>query len=926
MQSFNQTGLEVAWTPGQQDFPRHSLTILVKGTFRLQPDGVATLVDLAETLPIDGDRHIGDDTEKSLEYATDFAISKPNTDLLFKGHCHTPSGEAMPLCKVSFGLKGETQSLYVFGDRQWQNEILLGKSITSPLPFTQMRLCYENSFGGEDFDTNPVGKGIDGLNLPNIEHPDFLIESPNDRPQPVGFAPLHSLWQPRKAKMGSFDKDWLEQRWPWFPADMDWSVFNAAPAALQRPGYLKGDETLVMKNLHPTVSNYSCQLPTLRNRCFINAGDQENVAEFKEVELNLDTLWVDADEELMVLVWRGVLPINDRFHDELKHLLLVTEPLSSRPRVEMVYREQLTELLNPPQPEAVVEPALILEPAPAPIENDNVEAEIKKALDESRAALKGMNLPEATVTALNKENNPEIFVDLLMKALGVDLEAGAKLQHENFLNNRKILEDRGYDPNLAGRLQAEKITSRDDVIRLYAEGRDFNGVDMSNLDLQGLDLHEAQFSHTLLFNTKLNKCNLNGSNLKGANLDSADLSDTTLEGADLTKATLRNAKLVRANVQAGLLQEAKLDNADLTLANLSQAQMQKARLDTCVLKQANLTHADLSNARLIKTDLMGANLNDCNASKADFTEAMLDDAKMENSDLTEAIFTQSSLRRSNLTAVILSRAQCKQANFKASVLTWAQVQEASFEDAILDQAKLDEADFSAANLKQASLKEASMCFTRFREANLEQAILEGVEAERADFSSAKLVSAQLQKGQFSETNFSAADISHANFEQANLTRASLTGTIASHVNMQQANLTELRAAGKANFDHANLEQVTANGASWMQSSLRDANLKWADMQRCNLNQTDLSNAYCVAADLKQSDLTRALLKDTNLTDCNLFECQLESANLTRTNFSGSNMYSAFFLDNVTQEDSVQKSNFVNTNLKRTRLASWADEG
>ncbi len=157
MQSFNQTSLEVAWIPGRKDYPNHSLTVTIKGTFRMQLNGVATLVDEGEALLIEGDRHIGDDTEKSLEYATDFAIAKPNTDLLFKGHCHTPNGEAMPLCKVRFGLKGEEQSLYVFGDRQWQNEMLLGKIITEPKPFTQMPLCYENIFGGEGFEANPVG-------------------------------------------------------------------------------------------------------------------------------------------------------------------------------------------------------------------------------------------------------------------------------------------------------------------------------------------------------------------------------------------------------------------------------------------------------------------------------------------------------------------------------------------------------------------------------------------------------------------------------------------------------------------------------------------------------------------------------------------------------------------------------------------------
>lgn len=588
MKSVNETGLEVAWTKGQVDFPFHSLTVMVKGTFRLQHNGVATLIDEGEALRMEGDRHVADDIEKSLEYASDFAISKPQTDLLFKGHCHTPNSEPLTVCKVSFGLDDQLHTLHVFGDRQWQNDLLPGKMITSPEPFTCIPLSYENSFGGEGFAANPVGKGMDGFHLPNIEHSDFLITSPNDRPQPAGFAPLHSLWQPRQAKMGTFDKKWEEKRWPWFPEDMDWSLFNAAPAALQRPGYLQGDETLVMENLHPSVARYRCQLPALRSRCFINAGDSFKVADFKEISLNLDTLWVDGDEELLVLVWRGVVPIKDRFHDELKHLLLATEPLSSPAEDEAIYRQQLTQLLNPPQPGVIAGAASIDEEEVPSKDENNVDDEVNKALNEARAALKGLNLPEATVTALNREQNPDVFVDLLTRALGIDPEAAARLQHENLLSERKRLEEHGYDPNLAGRLAAGKVSSREDVIRLYAEGRDFYGVDMSNLDLQGLDLHDAQFSHTLLFNCNLSHSNLSGASLSHATLDNANLSDATLRGADLDHAKLRDAKLERTNLQSAHLQETILSGANLGQANLALAQLVKARLDSSQLRQANL--------------------------------------------------------------------------------------------------------------------------------------------------------------------------------------------------------------------------------------------------------------------------------------------------------------------------------------------------
>lgn len=924
MQTFNQTTLEAAWTPGRKDYPGHSLTVTIKGTFRLQPNGVATLVDAGDVLLVDGDRHIGDDTGKSLEYATDFAFYKPATDILMKGSCHTPEGEALPVCPVSFGLEGEQQSLYVFGDRQWQKSLLGGKEASKAEPFTRMPLCFENSFGGEGFDANPVGKGVNDERLPNIEHPDFLIVTPDDRPQPVGFAPLHSLWQPRKTKMGTFSKQWQEERWPWFPEDMDWSLFNAAPTVLQRPGFLKGDETLVMENLHPRVPNYRCQLPALRSRCFINGENADQVENFREVSLNLDTLWVDADEELMVLVWRGVLPIADRFHDELDHLLLVTEPLASEPQAEQVYRDKLADELKALQPEVTPPVKPVEDPAAPPKEEVKVDEEVKKALDEARASLKGLDLPKETLDALNKEQDAGVFLDTLMKALGISSEDADKLQHEVFLKNRQLLEDQGHDPNLAGRLKVERIESREDVIRYHAEGRDFTGADLSNLDLNGLDLQNAEFSHTLLVNTQLNNSNLNGANLSHARLNKVDLNSASLDDADLTQASLRECELIAATLVAARLDDARLEHADLTRADLTQAQLHKVHFEQCILLRAKLTDADISEASLIQADLSHADLTECNASLSDFSESKLDGANMEYIDLSGARLSRASLQQTNLSGALLGNAQMHQANMQGAILTGALAESAMLDQADLKQAKLDAADFSAASFNQASLTGASLTSAMFRKAHLEHATLESVNAASANFSEAQMANAKLQNSLMIEAEFSGADVSDADFNQADLTRAIFTATQATGANMYCANLTELRAGGGSNFDHANLEQVTAPDAIWMQSSMRQANLKWADMPRNNLNQTDMSGARCVAADIKQSDLTRANLKGANFTDCNFFQSQFECANITHTQFSGSNMYSAFFLDTFIDEGSLLKSDFQNTNLKRTRIDDWDD--
>jgi uncharacterized protein YjbI with pentapeptide repeats len=924
MQQFNETSLEVAWTPGRKDYPDHSLTVTIKGTFRMQPGGIATLVDEGEALLVDGDRHIGDDIQKSLEYATDFAFYKPQTDLLFKGSCYVPDGKTEELCKISFGLKGQQKSLYVFGDRQWQNSILGGKEPGKTKPFSQMPLCYENSFGGESFEANPVGKGVNNDNMPNIEHPDHLVLSPDDRPQPVGFAPIHSLWQPRKSKMGTFSKQWEDERWPWFPADMDWSLFNAAPTALQQKGFLKGDETVVMENLHPNVPSYHCRLPELRCRCFINGEHVKQVENFREVALNLDTLWVDGDDELMVLIWRGVLPIADRFHEELNHLLLVTEPLASPPQIEQIYRDRLAAEIKALEPEIFIPPAAATEETPVPAQADpNLGAEVKKAMEEARSSLKGLNLPPEKLEALNREQDPSAYLELLMKALGISSEDADKLQHEAFLKNRQILEEQGYDPNLAGRLNVESIASREDVIQYYAEGRDFTGADLSNLDLRDLDLTSAELSLTLMVNTQLNNTNLSGANLSDVRLNKADLSGATLDSANLHMSRFHDCKLVGASLVSAQLNDAKLAHSDLAQADATEAKMHKARFDQCILTDTKLMRADLSEASLLKVDLSRANLSECNASGANFSESIMNNINMESGDLSEAILNLVSLKHANLNAALLGKAQLNQADMQTAILSNVQAYSAILDDANMQDATLDRSDFSQASMNRVTLNGASLLSTLFREAQLELAMFQNVSTDRVDFSRAHMPNTVFLKSVLVEANFSGANVSGANFEQANLTRANFTESIAIGVNMKQADLTELRGGG-SNFDQANLQQVNAPGAVWMQSSLRQANLKWADMPRCNLNQADLSGAQCIAADIKKTDFTRAVLTDANLSDCNLFESQFEGANFTKTNFSGSNMYGAFFMHNLVVGGEVEQSQFYQTNLKRTRIEEWDD--
>src|SRR5262249_42887785 len=144
------------------------------------------------------------------------------------------------------------------------------------------------------FAKNPVGCGRCDGPAPNIEDP--------ARPdEPAGFGPLAPTWAPRKDLIGTYNGDYRKTRWPWFPKDFDWAHFNAAPRDQQLDQHPRGDEELTLENLHPKSSNYRCKLPGLRVRGFVQDIAPDDPRRFREVPLVLDTLWVDADRELLVL-------------------------------------------------------------------------------------------------------------------------------------------------------------------------------------------------------------------------------------------------------------------------------------------------------------------------------------------------------------------------------------------------------------------------------------------------------------------------------------------------------------------------------------------------------------------------------------------------------------------------------------------------
>lgn len=290
----------------------------------------------------------------------DMGMPKPRGEVIITGSCMAPRGTKRIASEVSFRVGNLKKRLDIFGDRFWNSKNGIMKVITDPQPFAEMPITYDNAFGGDEFENNPLGKGIQPVKtrddrtfipLPNIEHPDCLIGSPSDRPEPAGFGPIDMMWPQRMKKQGTYDEKWKNERWPWFPDDMNYEFFNVAPADQFIDGYFTGNELIEIVNMHPDMPVIATHLPRLRIRCFVTkkkdlrSKETENEI-FQEVTTKIDTVWLFPKIQRGVVIYRGSTQVQDDEFADVVRIFLASEQMADDPKSIEYYLEEQKKALD----------------------------------------------------------------------------------------------------------------------------------------------------------------------------------------------------------------------------------------------------------------------------------------------------------------------------------------------------------------------------------------------------------------------------------------------------------------------------------------------------------------------------------------------------------------------------------------------------
>jgi hypothetical protein len=307
---------KVVWRPGHGGF---AFTVVCKATFELTP--VVSLL-AAEQEPVAlADVYVGEGGE--LAVASDLVPVKKRPEVILTGHAYAPEGKPVPSLLVRLVVGEIDKSIQVVGDRHFGRD---GR-LSEPEHFARMPLGWERADGGPDT-FNPAGRSLGSAARPDaigrVPAPNLLpvglwLKSRSDTVSPVGFGPIAPLWPSRAACLQQHVAGWDPGRWnerP-LPADVDLGYFNAAPSDQQR-ALPFGEERIYLEHLHPRIARLSTQLAQVTPVATVDHG-----AGPQALQLRCDTLIIDSDRGLAMLVWRGHVLLD---HLERPGRVVVTGP------------------------------------------------------------------------------------------------------------------------------------------------------------------------------------------------------------------------------------------------------------------------------------------------------------------------------------------------------------------------------------------------------------------------------------------------------------------------------------------------------------------------------------------------------------------------------------------------------------------------
>ncbi len=319
----NGTDYQAAFTAALDSDGRDHVVVVVKGSFDFpdKDDGVCTVCDVHDPMVM-ADTFWGEPGFSAPRTEMDFAHVKQHCDVLLEATAYAPDARPTQQLRAGLRLGGWAKAIDVIGDRVWLSGPT-GPRISDAKPFSKMQITYDLAFGGTDrsdpneefpmaYPQNPIGRGwhkldnlahLTGQSLHNLELPGHAVQQPWDDCAPASLGPIGRGWPQRLKYGGTYDQNWIDDVFPFLPADFDNRYYQAAPTDQQIP-HPKGGDLVSLINL-TSEGKTNFRLPAAQMPILFSRRRADDVS----MNAPLDTIVICPDTRRINLTWRASLPL-----------------------------------------------------------------------------------------------------------------------------------------------------------------------------------------------------------------------------------------------------------------------------------------------------------------------------------------------------------------------------------------------------------------------------------------------------------------------------------------------------------------------------------------------------------------------------------------------------------------------------------------
>ena len=785
-------------------------------------------------------------------YGFDDGLPKGNSEVLVVGSAHVPGGSEVKKMNVALEFGAIKKSLQVTGNRIWYRNIFGQYRASNPTPFSSMPITWENAFGFAGWDQNDVGqgalsKGVAGetiIALPNVEEPDDKLRKPSRQIRPAGFGPISPLWKPRNLFSAAFDEEHVKWTFPALPDDLDFRLYNLAPADQQLPE-IGLSEQFRLTNLSPMLPVLEGTLPGVYPRVFISKN-----SELTEVPTQLETTWLVPDAGLGVLFFRGECPTESSLAQlEFDGLMIGLESASDTPR-GLDYYDEVYRLRTDPETsyQHAMNDSQLMPILPT--------GEQRKRRDEHQRAVAAAQQKQALAWEATRQD----FT--VNKGLEIDSAQSPDPIDSRMIISPEAMERRDFslEPQLQvvrekqveGEQLRSNVKAQSSVANSYAPTRNMAEADAAlEADIlrraEKRDLAQGADTDVLETGSQANQLELYKLQLAAAKSASSP-SPKSFVNSQVAGSSLR--KLLETLIDKG----EDLTFRDFTGADFTELDLSNLDLEGSILENANLRGAIFNNSNLSETSLVGADISD-----ASFMGATLDGANLSSSRGDFAVFSGAVFRK----RIYLNIASLRCCDFSGCEIEGLLIIDSCLVGSSLQGSRLKNITVSNTDLRCSDWSESVLDTVVIVGSNLQQSLFKSIKADRGGILNSQVAltqweSCELSNWQFGgEVMMSASSFTDCTFELCGFRKAhgslvSITGSAFIKSDVSMLKMPEV------NLSNSSFAECLSHA-----SYLREGDLSNSLFYQSMMDGTDLKNSILDQADFLQSDVLSVNFEGSN---------------------------------------------------------------